>query len=148
MTYAKTEYTKPAEKSYALVELNTADSATLEALPGIGTKLSSGIVKYRNLLGGYHSVEQLREVYGMRDSTYQLVKKFFKADATLVKRIAINTATADDLRRHPLLRNPLAKLIVSFREQHGAFKSAADLKQLPIVTDSLLEKLQPYITFD
>ena len=48
-----------------VVEINTADSAELMRLNGIGASFSRRIVKYRNLLGGFISKEQLLEVYGM-----------------------------------------------------------------------------------
>lgn len=52
------------------VELNSADTTELKRLKGIGSVLSARIVKYRKKLGGFTSVEQIRNVYGLSDETY------------------------------------------------------------------------------
>lgn len=81
-----------------ILELNTCDSASLESLPGLGPVLSARIIKYRNLLGGYASVDQLKEVYGLSEDTYNLVSGFLRADPALVRKIQINNADYKQLK--------------------------------------------------
>ncbi|WP_415830853.1 ComEA family DNA-binding protein, partial [Janibacter anophelis] len=54
----------------ALVNLNTADLATLETLPGVGPVLAQRIIDWRTEHGGFTSVEELGEVSGVGDKTY------------------------------------------------------------------------------
>ncbi|MBN1108862.1 MAG: helix-hairpin-helix domain-containing protein, partial [Bacteroidales bacterium] len=68
--YAKSSASVSAVRPVEVIELNTCDSAMLEALPGLGPVLSARIIKYRKLLGGYVSAEQLREVYGLSEETF------------------------------------------------------------------------------
>ena len=56
------------------LELNSADSATLVAVPGIGPAFARGILKYREKLGGYHSLDQLAEVYVLKDKPDAVAK--------------------------------------------------------------------------
>jgi len=60
----------------SLIDINVADTTAFIALPGIGSKLANRIVSFRSKLGGFHSVEQIREVYGLKDSVYQRILPF------------------------------------------------------------------------
>ncbi len=57
------------------LNLNTADSASLVALPGIGAKLAHKILEYKKEIGSYNSIEQLRDVYHFPDSTFKMLKE-------------------------------------------------------------------------
>ena len=60
------------KRKFPKIELNSADSAALVQLYGIGPVLSRRIIKYRTSLGGrFHSVEQLKNVYGLSEETFQ-----------------------------------------------------------------------------
>jgi len=83
----------PVIVSRAVLDINTADSADLEQLPGIGEKLSARIIKYREKLGGYIDVQQLKEVYGMTDSNYLKCKGQLKVSANFRPlKIQVNRA--------------------------------------------------------
>jgi len=58
------------EVAKAIIDINTATATELKQLKGIGKVLSKRIVKYRDAIGGFQSVEQLNEVYGIEDSLY------------------------------------------------------------------------------
>ncbi|NSW93088.1 MAG: helix-hairpin-helix domain-containing protein, partial [Bacteroidales bacterium] len=84
---------KTARKSPEhLLDINSSDSAQLEALPGIGPVLSARIIKYRNLLGGFTAVDQLKEVYGLPEETFNLISKRLYADTLKIRKININKA--------------------------------------------------------
>ena len=57
------------------INLNTADSATLVSLPGIGAKLAHKILEYKMEIGKYRDIDQLMEVYHFQDSTLKTLKK-------------------------------------------------------------------------
>ncbi len=65
------------------IELNSADTTELKKLRGIGSKLSQRIVKYRNKIGGYHSVEELKAIYGLQEETYQQIAPHLWIDTSV-----------------------------------------------------------------
>ncbi|PWT98353.1 MAG: hypothetical protein C5B52_12285 [Bacteroidetes bacterium] len=128
------------------IDLNRADSIALSSLPGIGEKLASRIIKYREKLGGFYTTNQLAEIYGLNDTLVQNLKIHSFCSVELVKKIDLNNADFDVLKAHPYIKYPLAKAIILYRKQHGAFMKPSDLKDLSM--DSLaLGKLLPYMAF-
>jgi DNA uptake protein ComE-like DNA-binding protein len=130
-----------------LINLNDADSISLIALKGIGPKLAGRIIKFRDRLGGFHSKDQLREVYGLQDSTLQLILPQLDLSGVEIKRININEADVATLGQHPYIGRNFAKVIVSYRDQHGGFSSADDLLKIDIVTPEFVSRLSHYLRF-
>lgn len=139
--YKKEEYKK---REPIVVDINTADTTAFIALPGIGSKLARRIISFREKLGGFYSVEQIKETYGLADSTFQQIKPLLKNSAT-VQKIDINTADANELGRHPYIGRNLANAIVKFREQHGAYKAIEDLQKIVLITPGIFEKIVHYV---
>lgn len=137
----------PARPTPTVFDINTADTTQLVALRGIGSKLSVRIVKYRDALGGFHSSEQYAEIYGL-DSTVLTELRHYGKLQTAPRKININTATADELFRHPYFRNrKLNEVIIRYREQHGPYASAEALKAIRILDEATLRKWEPYLGF-
>jgi DNA uptake protein ComE-like DNA-binding protein len=130
----------------AVVDINTADTAALIALPGIGSKLSERIIRFRDKLGGFHSLEQVGETFGLPDSTFQKIKPYLKMDQASLKQININHASVEEMKSHPYLRYALANAIVQYRLQHGSYRSIDDIRKIQLVTDEIFLKLSPYLT--
>ncbi len=126
-------------------DLNTVTTADLDSIRGIGPAIASAIIRYRERLGGYRSLEQLREVYGIDSNLYPQVIPQLRLGVISLTRININTGYAGDLK-HPYLDRELARLIVNYRKLHGAFRSVEDLKKLALVNEELYLKLAPYLT--
>jgi competence ComEA-like helix-hairpin-helix protein len=141
--FEKTAYTKP-EKKFAVVNINEADTSAWIALPGIGSRLAARIVNFREKLGGFYSVEQIGETYGLPDSTFKKIKSLLQLSGS-VKKLNINTATKDELKAHPYIKWNLANAIVEYRNQHGSFKNLAELKNIRIVDEATVEKIIPYL---
>ncbi|MFT3979659.1 MAG: helix-hairpin-helix domain-containing protein [Ferruginibacter sp.] len=131
-------------RTYAVVDVNTADSNALIALPGIGSKLSQRIIHFRDKLGGFYKVEQVAETFGLPDSTYQEVKPYLQVSGP-VRQININTANEGELAAHPYIKKQLAKIIIAYRQQHGNFKTVSDLKNIMIIKEDILLKMSPYL---
>lgn len=131
-----------------IIDINTADTAAFIALPGIGSKLANRIIAFREKLGGFYTVEQLAETYGLRDSIFQKIKPRLKCTAGHVRKININTADANTLKQHPYLKWPIANAIVQYRQQHGEYKELEDLKQIAILPPELYDKILPYISLE
>lgn len=126
-------------------DLNLADTAQLKTIFGIGEKLSIRIIKYRDKLGGFVNMNQLKEVYGL-DSVVisQLKQHVFLDDKFEVKKIDINTVDEKQLATHPYF-NKVAKSIVAYRFQHGKFKTPGDIKNIGILDEHTLQKIMPYV---
>jgi competence protein ComEA len=134
-----------AAKKYQ-VELNSADSTELVKVYGIGPATARRILRYREKLGGFASIEQLKEVNGIDSARYEMLKDGVFADAEVIKKIDVNTATIIQLRQHPYIDYYIAKAIVDRRIRKGDYSSPDDLSEIPLIYDALFEKLKPYIS--
>jgi DNA uptake protein ComE-like DNA-binding protein len=127
------------------IDLNRADSVQLLPLPGIGPVFARRIIKYRTLLGGYARVDQLMEVYGMKEETLDLVKDKIFADITAIRTINLDSASFKDLLRHPYLEYEDVKALVKYRDFKGKILSKQELQDNFILADSVLQKVLPYL---
>lgn len=128
-----------------IVEINSADTLDLQQLKGIGPSFASRIVKYREMLGGYCSKEQLLEVYGMDSSRYYMIKDNISVNPNSIKRIDINSATIKQLIKHPYIEYYTAKSIVKFRNKIGKYTNVSELKDSSVVYEELYGKIVPYL---
>ena len=135
-------------QDYPPIELNSCDSSSLVRLPGIGPVLAARIIRYRRLLGSYASVEQLREVYGLPQETYDMIKDRLRIDKLNVKRININTADYKQLDSIPYLEKYEIISILKYRELQGKIHSADDLVSNKILSYEKAEKVEPYLIIE
>lgn len=131
---------------YSSIDVNTADTSAFISLPGIGSKLASRIVTFREKLGGFYSIDQIGETYGLPDSTFQKIKQYLKLDNPSVKKINVNTATIDEMKAHPYIKYSIANPIVAYRNEHGLFSKIEDIKKVMSVTDEIYQKIAPYLS--
>ncbi len=153
IVYEKTVYPEKSPNTYPSskiqnVPINSGDTTSFKALPGIGSKLAQRIINFRNKLGGFYSVDQVGETFLLPDSTYRKIKPFLQLDDISVKKININSASLDELKDHPYIRFHVANAIVQYRSQHGNFSSVDGIKKIMIVTDSIFIKTVPYLSLD
>ena len=132
----------------ALTDINKSDSATLVELPGIGPVLSARIIKYRRLLGGFATIDQLKEVYGLREETFEMIKGKVFADSTLVAVININSATYKEIIRFPYFEKYEVGAILKYRELKGRITGINDLIENKLITSEKARKVGPYLRFD
>lgn len=138
-SYTTKENAKP-------IDINKADSSEWMSLPGIGASYSRRIINFRNRLGGFYTIDQVGETFGLPDSVFQKIKPKLLLAGAEVRKININTATADELKSHPYIRYYIANVIVQYRTQHGKFSSVQDLKKIMAITDAVYNKMYPYLT--
>lgn len=141
-TYKKAVPSRPP----VIVEINTADSAALVSLYGIGAVFADRIIKYRGLLGGFYSTEQLLEVYGMDTIRYDQIKDHIRADTGHVNKIPVNEAGFKTLLRHPYLDYETVKAIVNYRQYTDSIPNMDILRKV-IAYDPIFEKIRGYIEF-
>lgn len=142
---AKSIFAHKQSMQFDVVEINTADSAMFEHLRGIGPTLAKRIVVYRAALGGFVSVNQIREVWGLSDSTFQFIKPHLSIEKTEIRQINLNTASYEILKNHPYIKGWLAKWILSYKKNNTSFKNVEQLKMVSSMNDSIYNKLKDYV---
>ena len=141
---------EPADEpaSLPVFDLNLADTAVLQTIPGIGSIFANRIVGFRDKLGGFVNEDQLYQVYHLDSNVVDRLKKVcIIAPDFEPSTININEIEVKDLAAHPYVNWNQAKLIVAYRVQHGSFKQAADLIQVYSIDEPFAEKIMPYISF-
>jgi DNA uptake protein ComE-like DNA-binding protein len=135
----------PVKKEIKIIELNTADSISLLPLPGIGGGYAKRILKYRSLLGGFVSKEQLKEVYGFSDSLYNMVQSYVTINTTMVTKINLNTENFKELNAHPYISYDETKAIFNYRRKNGLIKNHDQIKE--ILSEETIKKIEGYLGF-
>ncbi len=130
-----------------LVEINGADSARLTEISGIGPSFASRIIKYRNRLGGFVNNRQLLEVYGFDSLKFNQVKSQITINQLIVKKINVNNADFNAMKAFPYLTYKQMNAIINYRKQHGNYSKIADLKNIVILNDQIINKIEPYLEF-
>jgi competence protein ComEA len=130
------------------IEINSCDSASLVRLPGIGPVLSSRIIKYRHLLGGFASIDQFKEVYGLPEETFDLIRASLYVDTLLIKRTYINSADYKELARIPYIERYEVNSILKYRELKGRIAGINDLIGNKLITAEKAAKVRPYLRFE
>jgi competence ComEA-like helix-hairpin-helix protein len=143
--FPKTNY---LVKKATVIEINSADSLMIESLPGIGPTLTKRVIAYRNKMGGFYTIEQLKEVWGLQDSVYQKIKDKIIVNAKIIQKININQANFEQLKIHPYIGYKLASAIINFRNQHGTFKSLEDIQKIILINDEIYNKISNYLVVE
>jgi competence ComEA-like helix-hairpin-helix protein len=134
-------------QSPILIDINRADSIQLLPLPGIGPVFAGRIIKYRDLLGGFLTVDQLREVYGMPEETVELIRDMILIDTTIIRKIFLDSAGFKELLRHPYLEYNDVRTLLQFRDFTGNIQSKRELRENYILPDSTLERVSFYFDY-
>lgn len=129
-----------------LLNLNLADSSELKQLKNIGPVFASRIIKYRELLGGFYSHDQLNEVIGMDSVKFRSLLKHTFIDTLLIKKININTVNETTLKTHPYIRSYYAKSLMYYREVNGQIRRLEELTENNVLTTELYEKCKWYLS--
>jgi DNA uptake protein ComE-like DNA-binding protein len=135
-------------KVLPIIELNSADTLDLKKIRGIGSVYATRIIAYRELLGGFYAGEQLAEVYGLTPETVKMVLTNISVDTSLIRKINLNTASLNDLMRHPYLNRYQGKAILQYRKVQGGFNSVAEVRQNNLLPDTVFNKIRPYLTVE
>jgi DNA uptake protein ComE-like DNA-binding protein len=132
-----------------IIDIGTADILELLKLPAIGPSFARRISNYRDRLGGFYSVNQLKEIWGLTDSIFQIISPHISLkDSTDIRRINVNTADYKEFKHHPYIDKSLANVIISYRNQHGSFHSMADIRKVPLFNEELYSKLAHYLKIE
>ena len=135
------------EEIAALVEINSADMEALVAVDGIGEKSASEIIKYRELLGGYHSVEQLAELNCVTEENFAKFLSQICCDSCKIKKIDINFAGPKELERHPYVSARTLRRIIKQRQLKGGWSRIEEMTEQNILSEEEAKRLAPYLRF-
>lgn len=127
-----------------VVDLNRADTTELMRIPGIGSGIARLIADYRQRLGGFYSLEQLRDI----DLDPGPLRPWLCIDTTAIRRINLNRADVERLRRHPYFNFYQAKAIVERRRKHGPLRSLKVFAFYEEFTEADFERMHHYVSFE
>ncbi len=141
-TFQSKILSQPKEK----IEINNTSIEQLVNLPCLGPKLSERIIKFRDALGGFNSLTQIAEVYGLSDSCYTILKSLLECNS-IIRHLAINHLDIDELESHPYVNRKQANFIVQYRRQHFRINNINEMRDTKYFEESWLNKMSPYFDF-
>ncbi|HEY0245384.1 MAG TPA: helix-hairpin-helix domain-containing protein [Mucilaginibacter sp.] len=141
------DYTSNKAAPGVMIEINGADSAKLTQIRGIGPAFAVRIIEYRNRLGGFLNKDQLKEVYGIDTVKFAQIKNEISINPIHITKIKINDVDFEGLRKFPYFTNKQTNAVIQYRRQHGDYRSIADMKNIVLLDENILRKIEPYIVF-
>ncbi|QQR96890.1 MAG: helix-hairpin-helix domain-containing protein [Sphingobacteriales bacterium] len=138
------------QKKEIKIELNSATHDELVQLNGIGNVYAKRIVEFRDKLGGFYNIEQVKDVYGIHDTVFQKIKPNIYLKPATILKLNINNATLEELTANPYFFTTLAKQIIGYRTKVKSFSNIEDLKKLYYIRDNpeYYEKILPYVRLE
>ena len=138
-TNFKSNYNTPKTEAQK-VDLNIATAGQLQKVYGVGEKLSERIIKYRTKQGGFNSIIELQEVYGLSPEVIENIRSSFSVKTPRkINRFNINTATRDELVTIKYIDYEIAHQIIEQRTLRNGFKNYEELTK---VKDFPLKKIE------
>lgn len=125
-------------------DLNAVSAAELQWLKGVGTVFSERIIKFRDALGGFHSVAQVADTYGLPPETYRYIRDKLYIGAG-IKQLDLNNSSKEQLAGHPYISWEIAEWIIRFRRQNGSYNSVEALKKLHGLRTEEYNKIKAYL---
>jgi competence ComEA-like helix-hairpin-helix protein len=127
--YAYSPYAKK-EKTVA-IDINQATQEDLIKINGIGEAISLRILKFKESIGCFVSMEQMKDVWGLSPEVIEKLNAHFKISVVPnIKKIDINNASIKELSQFPYFNYQQARQIVTFRSMNGDFKNIQDLTKI------------------
>ncbi len=141
---------KYPKKTYTatMVDINAASIEDWQSIKGVGG-WAKRIVSYREKLGGFTSVAQVAESFGLPDSVFQKALPQLQLASGISRKINLNTATLDELKAHPYLSSYQATILFNYRQQHGNLTDFASLRKVKAgFKEADWKRLEPYFSFE
>ncbi len=133
----------------ATIDINIADTIELKKIPGIGAGFAKRIVKYRQILGGFYSLEQIKEVYGVDNDLFlKIIPYMTISENADFQRIPVNQSSLDKLKSHPYINFYQAKVLLELRKKKGKIRDISELVLFEEFSKNDLERLTHYLTFE
>ena len=127
--YAKKEF--PKKEKFEILDINQATQEDLIKIYGIGEGLSIRILKQKEIMGCFVSMDQMNDIWGLSPEVIKELNNHFKVIIpSTLKRINVNEASLKELSQFPYFKYALAKQIVTYRSMNGDFKNIEDLAKI------------------
>lgn len=144
----KNKTPRKVEYQIVKVDLNHCDTSDIKSIPMFGSARAKKVIEYRDQLGGFHSIYQLKEIFILQDLEPDFLEQYFTVQKNDYQKIKINSVTYEELKKHPYFDAYLSKQILKYREKMGPIHSIEELQKATNAYASLIEKMRPYIVFD
>ena len=128
------------------IDVNAANVYEWQLLKGIGPGYAKRIVAYRDKLGGFSSISQISETFGVPDSVFQKIEPHL-IWSDIPSKISINHTTASELAKHPYISRKKASIVINYRDNNHSLESVEDLYKIRIFDSTEIQKLAPYLIF-
>jgi DNA uptake protein ComE-like DNA-binding protein len=123
------DFTK--KEKLVVLDINQATKDDLMKIYGIGEAISDRILKQKEILGAFVSMDQMQDVWGLSPEVIAELNKHFKSTtSTTVKKIDVNNISVKELTKFPYFKYALAKEIVTYRSMNGVIKNIEDLTKI------------------
>ena len=130
------------------LNINEASEADFVLLDGIGKVTAHRIIEYREKMGGFKSIAQLKEVKGVSSKRVKLLEENLSLfDKSTIKVLAdINRAPASAMKALPGISKKIAAAIIEYRDRNEGFEDLKELLQVPGVNRARFEEMKDFIT--
>ncbi len=120
-----------AKETNTIIDINIATVEDLKKVYGIGDALSQRILKEKDKLGGFVSMEQMKDIWGLSPEVVESLQKGFAIrQLPPIKKINMNTSSIKELMQLSYFKYPLAKAIVTYRSMNGKFQNVEELTKI------------------
>ena len=141
------EQRKEAFKNYKPkpMDVNSIGEKKLQYVRGIGPFYANKIIEYRNMLGGYYSLDQILEINRFSPELLDSLKSRCFVDDSKIKKMDLNSVSSSELQSHPYFRLSVARDIVDLRNKKSKFKKVEDILQSELIDEKLFNRISPYL---
>ena len=133
------------------LNINFATLQQIDALPGVGKVTADRIIEFRTKKKGkIEDLSELSEVQGMSPKKISALSRYLgttggDAPGQSPKKLNLNFATEKEIDALPGVGGTVARAIVEYRMQHGAFRSLDDLENVPGLTEKAFKKFEDLV---
>ena len=137
------------KEKIVLIDINQATKEDLIKIYGIGEAISVRILKQKEVLGGFVSMEQMKDVWGLSPEVIENLNSHFKVSVLPnFKKIDINNASLKELSQFYYFKYPLAKEIVTYRSMKGNISNIEDLTKIKGFPVDKAKTIELYLAFN
>ena len=138
---------KSVQNQHWVLDINLADSLAWIGLKGIGSGFAKRILAYRQRLGGFNAVLQLKEVYGLDSVWVDENKSHLNIGLGVYRTLKINRLAWNEFR-HPYLPYAQVKLFLTYRKQHPYIASFEEVEKIHGLDLAVWIRLKPYLSYE